>query len=249
MVDDTGRLSQDLEEFRSKFQCFFGVLNPWVQSCEGLDKFDVVLEYKDHFFCDLGINDIWRILSDNHKRLIKKALKLAKIARISNSGDIEKIWLELYNHLIAKRQISGISRFTPQILKNFIRLPQSAIYAATIENQICGITIFCFDERIVYYHLAAYSDIGYDHSVSYGIFWQAIQDFKKDGFKVLHLGGVPGVYASSSGLYKFKKGFSSGLKKTHFIGKILNRDQFNETLKKSGTVGVFDFFPPYRKSL
>ncbi|MCS6893084.1 MAG: GNAT family N-acetyltransferase [Deltaproteobacteria bacterium] len=240
-------LIEDLKK-QINYQCFYGVLNPWITVIEEheIQFFDVFIEYKDHYYCDLGQPDIWSRISVSHRRLIKKALKKIDV-KISDPESVRDAWPDLYNNLIRRKNISGFTCFSKNILQKFLYVPGAKIFSAYRDQNLIGLVIFYISDPYVFYHLAAYSDEGYELSASYGIFWEAIQYFRLHGLRLFHLGGAPdgGV---GLGLLQFKKGFASGVRKAYFVGKVLDQDQFRQTLIASESFGVRDFFPPYRKS-
>ncbi|MEM4380264.1 MAG: GNAT family N-acetyltransferase [Thermoplasmatales archaeon] len=242
-------LIEDLKNVHGAYQCFYGVLSPWIQIVEEKEiaEFELFFQYKDHFFTDLN-QELWSTLPNTHKRLIKKSEKKVSV-NLAYPNNVLDDWVQLYKNLIRRHQITGLTAFSDQTLRSFLLIPGAFVYAAYLDNQICGIAIFYPHDHLVYYHLAAYSDQGYQVSASYAIFWKAIRDFKQLGFRALHLGGVPGVYASESGLQRFKKGWATGCVRSFFCGKVLNKEQFELTRQMSGSASVTDYFPPYRKYL
>ncbi len=240
--NNCNNLIQDLIE-ETEFQCFYGVLNPWIEFNNSYEFFDRAFRYKFHYFVELDEKNIWDKLHSTHKRKIKSSLKHIKVT-IEKPENVAEKWVELYENLIKKHNIKGLTKFSPSILKKFLLVPGSKIYSAYVQGDLSGLAVFYELNSIVYYHLAAYSDKAYQVSASYGLFWEAINNFREK-FSILHLGGVSDS-GNTDGLKFFKAGWGSNTIPVYFLAKILNRAKFTETVCISKSEHIKDFFPPYR---
>jgi hypothetical protein len=201
--------------------------------------------YKDHFIADLE-KDIDDIISKHHRRKVKKAMKQIHIEKCDDPLEVFDSWWKLYQNLIMKYEIKGIRAFSKNAFKVQLSIPGITVFKAIYMDKIVGIQLWFDNGNVAYSHLSAYSDEGYDLSVSYAIRYFSIEYFKEKNTPFLSMGAGSGIGIKKEGLTHFKKGWSTGTKKVYFCGKINNKKRYNEIFKKNRLYSN-NYFPPYRK--
>jgi hypothetical protein len=100
---------------------------------------------------------------------------------------------------------------------------------------------------VAYYHLGAYTDLGYELHASFALFWRAIELFKAEGLRWLNLGAGAGVGNNNptDGLSRFKRGWSTGTRPTYLCRRIFDRVRYEQLVKSKGIQDTV-YFPAYR---
>jgi hypothetical protein len=148
--------------------------------------------------------------------------------------------------LIARHGIRGFSAFSREALDRQLRVPGIVAFRAIYEEKSVGMTLWYTQGDLGYYHLGAYSDIGYRLRASYGLFQSAIEYFAAGGLRWLDLGAGAGVGGGGKdGLSQFKRGWSTGTRTAYFCGRIFDRKRYMEILKAKG-ISATRYFPAYR---
>jgi hypothetical protein len=243
------QISHDLEDMRTDLVSVALVADPFGNYDEALLRRnfeDVVIPFKQHFIIDLS-KPLSKFASKHHIRYAKKALSQLHIEKCENPAQLIDCWVSLYNNLINRHQINGISAFSKTSFLKQLSVPGINVFRAIYEDKTVGMILWYTRNDVGYYHLAAYNSDGYDHRASFALFWFVIEYFADMGLKWLNLGGGAGIANDGTdGLSMFKRGWSTGTRTTYFCGRILNREKYTEITKFRGTVDT-DFFPAYRK--
>ena len=125
-------------------------------------------------------------------------------------------------------------------------MPGIIIFRALFDNDIVGMILWYVQNKIAYYHLSAYSDLGYELRASFGLFKHSIEYFQNLGLRSLNLGSGAGIKGSEAdGLSRFKKGWSNLTRTSFFCGKIFNYEAYSEILEDK-SISKTDYFPAYR---
>lgn len=181
-------------------------------------------------------------------------MKHLDVIRVAEPVSQLEGWISLYDRLIARHNVHGIARFSRSAFQLQLETPGIIAYKATLNNELVGMVLFFKMNDAIYYHLAGYTTAGYDHRASFGIFFQAIQDFQAMGFKWLNMGGGAGLSdqtgaaTSENGLVRFKKGWTTETRTAWLCGKILNPSIYNQLTQQKET-DTTHFFPAYRDRL
>ena len=102
-------------------------------------------------------------------------------------------------------------------------------------------------DSVAYSHLAAFSDAGYKHRVSYGIYWMTLKYLSDRRIRYLDLGASAGIEENPrDGLTKFKVGWSTESRTAYLCGHIFDHDKYLKITKTKG-ITTMDYFPAYRK--
>ena len=242
-----GGLSRDIENLEGLVSLSlvtdpFGKYDaPLLQRCFP----DLTVPFKNHYATDLTRNPD-DFLSQHHKRNIKKGLATVIVEECETPTKYGAEWLELYAHLTRRHSITGIAAFSPQSLLRQLDVPGLVMFRAMLSREIVGIVLWFIQNDIAYYHLAAYSESGYESRSSYAIFWMALQIFAGRGIRWLSLGSAAGLCDNqTSGLARFKQGWSTTTRTAYLCGRILNRSAYQQLVRDRGIPGG-SYFPLYR---
>jgi hypothetical protein len=128
--------------------------------------FPICRPFKTHYVID---RELGRVdLSRTHRRWMRKALRMCAIARVELQDTLAD-WTELYEHLIARHQISNLQKFTPSYFASLAQMPNVHAFAASSKGSIVAMALWVHSGDVVYYHLGASNPEGYRVQAMYGI--------------------------------------------------------------------------------
>ena len=246
---DWSKLSTDLEEMASEWVAVSLVTDPfgdydqaYLQECFP----DLVMPFKEHFVVDLG-RPLEAFVSKHHQRNARKAFRKLSVIRSENPSKLVDEWVQLYTLLIERHKIKGIPAFSPKAFAQQLAVPGILAFLARYEGKTVGMVLWYLHGQVGYYHLGAYTPIGYELRASFALFWSAFEHFAANGAVWLNLGAGPGISTSvNDGLTAFKRGWSTGTRTAYFCGRILDTSRYLEILKVKG-LHAAKYFPAYRK--
>lgn len=206
---------------------------------------EVMFAYKQHFVVDLrqAGKSRW---PENHVRNVQRSLRSVEVNRCEEPLAFADEWTDLYAQLTQRHRIQGMAAFSAQALRRQLKVPGLEMFRAARGGETVGIVLWYAHGEIGYYHLAAYSQAGYEVSASFALFACSIEYFTPR-LRWLCLGAGAGVHAGKpDGLTRFKSGWATGTRPAYFCGKIFNRKKYDEIAAARGVAGS-DYFPIYRK--
>ncbi len=246
---DWSQLQHDLEEIRDGLVCLFMVTDPFGHHCASClhECFkDVVIPFKEHFVIDLK-NSIDTFVCNHHRRYARKALRNLCVEICDKPEQFVKIWVDLYANLIKTRNINGIQAFSRTAFAKQLSIPGIVMFRAVCEEKTVGMLLWYIQEEVGYYHLGAYSPVGYNLHASFALFWFAIDYFATNGVRWLNLGAGAGIGSQGTdGLSRFKRGWSTGTHTAYFCGRIFDHAKYSEIVRAKG-ISATDYFPAYRE--
>jgi len=204
---------------------------------------NVCYEYKQHFVTDLKL-PLESVASSHHRRNARKALDAVTVQQETLNTTLLENWHSLYDNLIRRHEIDGIARFSASAFALQWKVPGLVVFSVADGNDTCGMTLWYVQGDVVYYHLAAYSDRGYELGASFALFWTALKHFAEQGLRWASLGAGAGVSATASGLTRFKQGWATDTRPVYFCGRILQPVEY-ANLSGHAPAGR-NFFPAYR---
>lgn len=205
---------------------------------------DLHRPYKEHFVIDLR-QDPDLFISAHHQRNIRKAEKLVLVERCEAPESFLDDWVELYDKLIQRHQIKGVARFSRRSFAKQFRTPGLVVFRAIVGGQTVGMILWYVSGDVAYYHLGAYSDLGYQSRASFGLFKASIDYFSKN-LSWLSLGAGAGSEGNAKdGLNQFKSGWATGTRLTYFCGRIYDREAYDYLVNRSAIAST-TYFPRYR---
>jgi hypothetical protein len=244
---DWSQVSADLENLTDRLVSVACVTDPFADTTPAQLQAtfpDVCLAYKEHLVSDLSL-PLSKMIDSHHRRNIRKATARMEVFPAAPSSDLLQQWQTLYDNLIARHGIVGIARFSPQSFARQFTVPGFTAFAATDGENILGMTLWYESDGVAYYHLGAYSDLGYELGASFAIFSVALSHFQSSGVRWAALGAGAGAKAVNSGLTRFKKGWSTGTRTAYFCGRVLQPAVYQALAASSANSS--DFFPAYRR--
>jgi hypothetical protein len=204
---------------------------------------DVCRPFKEHF-----VVDYTRPLqspSAGHRRNLRLAQGLVEVEMVVDPIRLSSDWVSLYQCLVERHEIRGIPAFSPASLVQQLNVPGLTMFRAVHREQTVGITAWYASENAAYYHLGAYSKIGYAVRASFALFDHAIRHFRGRVRRIL-LGAGAGANANSlDGLTRFKRGWANGTHTAWLCGRIFNLDRYNQLAAKQRLASP-NYFPVYR---
>jgi Acetyltransferase (GNAT) domain len=205
---------------------------------------DVCYPYKDHYIADLS-QPLTSFVAPHHQRNARRAGSAVQVERLENPSDHLAAWNALYAGLIERHAIRGIAAFSAASFLKQMQTPGLVAYRALAGEKIVGMVLWLVSDDVAYYHLAAYSDEGYELKASFALFWQCLEAFAGAGITHVALGSGAGVFAADQGLSRFKQGWSNEKRPAYFCGRILDRERYDDLVARGGD-GSTTFFPAYR---
>lgn len=201
------------------------------------DFFDHVVEFKEHYLCNLSENNEY---SSHHRYEVKRALKSLEVRKIDFKDFIEE-WIKLYQNLIDKHEIKGIQAFSREY---FLELQNTnpLMFGAFIDETLVSSHLWFEYSGYGYSHLAASNEIGYKLSAAYPVIDASLKYFRESGVKMVDLGGDSGITDTKGKLTFFKKGFSNMSKFCYLCGKIIDKSIYDQLSLNLDT----KYFPAYR---
>lgn len=207
---------------------------------------NIVLPFKEHFTIEL-CRPLNTFVNSHHRRYANKALRNLCIERCEDPLRFLDEWVNLYTTLIKRHNINGISTFSRLCFAQQLSLPGTVVFRALYEETTVGMLLWYVQGKVSYYHLGAYSILGYELRASFGLFWSAIEYFAASGLHWISLGAGAGVKDNrTDGLSRFKHGWSTGTRTAYFCGRIFNQVRYAEITQTKG-ISANDYFPAYRK--
>jgi hypothetical protein len=243
---DWSQLAGDLEALSDRLVCASAVLEPFAAASPAQLSAafpDVCYEYKRHYITDLS-RPLVRTTASHHRRNVRKALAAVDVSQPPRDAAFLAAWQGLYGNLVRRHGITGIAQFSPLAFARQLSVPGCTAYAASHAGEICGATLWYVNGEVAYYHLAAYSDRGYELGASFALFWTALADFAKLGIRWAALGAGAGTTAAPSGLTRFKQGCATETRPVYFCGRVLQPETYRR-LTRNAPPGV-SYFPAYR---
>ncbi len=206
---------------------------------------DLVRPWKDHFAVELG-RPVGEFAHPHHLRNVRKAGSAVRVHFDEPSAKLLDAWTGLYANLIARHTIRGIAAFSPQSFARQFEVPGLTVEWAEVAGDVAGMVLWYTTGERAYYHLGAYSDVGYSSHCSYAMFSAAIAHFNTAGLRWLGLGAGAGTAGDGTdGLTRFKRGWSTSTLPTYLCGRVFDAERYN-ALREARGLPDGGYFPAYR---
>ncbi len=246
--NDWSKLDQDLEELGDELATVALVADPFgnhdpelLQRCFP----DRVIPFKEHLITDLS-QPPDSFVDTQHRRKARRALERLNVEYCDDALRFVDEWNNLYANLIKRHSIQGLGAFSAASFKAQLDVPGISMFRATHDGETVGMTLWYADRGVAYYHLGAYSDLGYELEASFALFWRVLEHFANHGQQWLNLGAGAGLTNPTDGLTRFKRGWATGKRPAYFCGRIFDRTKYEEAMR-ARNVELSDYFPGYRK--
>ena len=245
---DWSSLEQDLASLDKNLVCLSLVADPFgdydmahLRMCFP----DVAFPFKEHFVIDLS-RPLDTFVHSHHRRNTLRALREMQVERCINPASFLEDWMGLYSNLIEKHNLTGMVAFSRQSFAGQLAVPGIVAFRAVHNETTIGMLLWYKQARRVYYHLAAYSPVGYELRASFALFDYSIRYFADQQCEWLSLGAGAGAGTNEqSGLSRFKQGWSTGTRTAYFCGRIFDKQRYDEIIKLRNVEST-RYFPAYR---
>jgi hypothetical protein len=206
---------------------------------------DIARPYKEHFVVDLKQRP-QTFVSRHHQRNAHKALQKISIDVCERPIQFLDEWCLLYDNLIKRHNIKGLTRFSRTSFARQLNVPGMVAVRAVAGEKTVGMLLWAIQNNTAYYHLGAYSSEGYMLKVSFALFWTVLEYFKNNGLDWLSLGAGSGLQGDEEdGLTRFKRGWATGTRTAFFCGRIFDAGKYQESVLANGMKDI-NYFPAYR---
>ncbi|WP_201558889.1 peptidoglycan bridge formation glycyltransferase FemA/FemB family protein [Psychrobacter sp. 72-O-c] len=195
----------------------------------------------------------WKETQNQHRRGIKKALKMNIGAKIEDLSEQRiKVFSEIYRETMTKVGASEYYFFDDSYIYELANNLQDRLFLVTAyqdDNAIASsIYTICKESGIMQFYLGGTLNDYRNLQPSKLITHIAREWGRKNGYKVLHFGG--GLGCSSDSLYEYKKGFSSQELEFKTWRLISNLEKYTELVIANNELTEVElessFFPLYR---
>ncbi len=246
---DWSALRQDLESVGRNWVSLVLVADPFgdysiddLQACFP----DLMVAFKRHYVVDLS-RPARDFVDAHHVRNARKALRSVTVDVCSEPLTLLDDWMALYDVLIQRHQIHGITAFSRTSFARQLQAPGMIALRAVAEGETVGILLWYVTGNVAYYHLGAYSDAGYDARASFALFWFALEYFAGLGVGWLALGAGAGIQGTEDdGLSRFKRGWSTDTRVAYLCGRIFDRATYQALVQRRADLPETGYFPLYR---
>lgn len=248
VCQDWSRLSDDLNNIGSSLVSLSVVTDPfgeydlnYLHECFP----EVAVPFKQHFVVDLSRSPN-TFVHAHHQRNVRSALRGMRVENCGTPGDFLEDWTTLYATLVARHDVRGITAFSKESFAKQLTVPGLAAFRAVRDNTTIGMLLWYRQGNRAYYHLGAYSPIGYELGASFALFNYSLDYFAQLGLEWLGLGAGAGAEPDrESGLTRFKKGWSTGTRTAYFCGRVFDAAKYRDIVLARRAPGT-DYFPAYR---
>ncbi|HET6326355.1 MAG TPA: GNAT family N-acetyltransferase [Planctomycetaceae bacterium] len=206
---------------------------------------DVCLPFKEHFGVDFSRD--WRgSISRHHRRNVRAGARSVEVEHCEDPPVWLNTWIDLYGQLGRRHHISGPARFSRQSFQLQLSVPGIVVFRAASDSQTVAMSLWYIDGDVVYYHLGACDDRGYELAAMFAMFDVALGYFAANGARWAQLGGAAGYQQTAdSGLARFKSGWANERRTAWFCGRVLDADSY-QRLVSGRQLLQGGFFPGYR---
>ncbi len=246
---DWSRLPDDLSGLEHELVAVAAVLDPFGDYREAdLRRCfpDLLIPFKQHFVVDLSRPQP-AALSPHHRRYARRSLREVQVELSPDPPAMIEDWVGLYENLMNRHAISGVLEFSRASFAQQLRVPGMVTFRAVCQGATVGMLLWYVQGPVAYYHLGAFSPLGYRLRASFALFWTAIQHFGAERLQWLDLGAGAGVReGGDDGLSRFKRGWSSLTRTAYFCGRIFDREAYDRIVRDQGLPAT-RYFPAYRR--
>ena len=244
---DWSKIGDDLEDIKSELVSLVLITDPFSQlSYKYFEKyFDIVKPFKTHFIINLSY-PLENFVDKMYAYKARRSLKQMEIEICLEPTRYLDDWIKLYDNLIKRHSIRGISVFSPKCFAIQLQIPGTILIIGKADGEVVGAKLIIVQNNVAYSHLTAFSPRGYKIRASYGIYWTALKYLADQGIKYYDMGGGAGIKEDlEDGLNKFKAGWSNDRRMVYLCGRVLN-DKKYEFICQQRKINKGDYFPVYR---
>ncbi len=245
---DWNKLCADMKQVAADLVSVVFVAEPFADTPSGMEEqFDLVKPFKTHYVADLS-HSLESFVSRSHRHEARTSLKIMDVEICHKPVEYLGDWAMLYDNLIRRHNISGISAFSRRSFEIQMKTPGMIMALGRSEGKVVGATLALVRGHVAYTHLSAYSARGYKINASCGILWKLLTYLRQQGVRYFDNGGAAGLTDDHrSGLAHFKRGWSNDRRTVYLYGCVLNKKKYELLCHRNKLAGT-DYFPAYRSS-
>jgi hypothetical protein len=205
---------------------------------------DHLSAYKHHLVVELDQYGP-ETLSDHHRRNLRRGRQACDVDVVEPVGAGADEWVELYEGLRARHGIRGRADLPPDSLRAQLAVPGATLLRASVGGALAGMVLWMRSGDHVYYHLGAYSDLGYRSRAAYVLFDESLKRFQ-GAARLAVLGAAAGVSPSTAddGLLRFKRGWGAVERTARLGGRIVDATAYRLLVERAHPTERY--FPAYR---
>ena len=197
-------------------------------------------QFKRHYFYD---PDLPFQYSKHHRYEIRRASRCLQTRWSTLSQELDG-WCLLYDNLRQRHGLTGLHAFPRRYFETLCALPGLRVLVAEQSGTPVAMHLWMDDGCILWSHLAASADAGYQCGAAYLMNDAVIREHGDADKRLIGFGGVAGNGDDDhDGLARFKRGFSNRTESSFLFGKILDAPRYQAL---SAMAAASDFFPAYR---
>ena len=232
--------------------------NPWLKTQDECGEFVEVSRWNQVVAIDLtkSNEEIWADFDSKNRNRIRKSRKNGVVIKQDLNFTFIDEFCRLYFQTMDRKDALSYYHFNKQFFQNMISLlsPNITLFHAFVENKIIASMMVLYAKYFAHAHLAC-ADAEYLNLAPYNLlFYEVALWAKKEGFKLLILGGGTTSQADDS-LLRFKKRFSKKYFDFYIGKKIHNKEIYYfmcekklQYEKEKNITNINDnFFPLYRR--
>jgi hypothetical protein len=223
---------------------FSGATPDYLNQC-----FDIVKPFKKHYVANLSypLESFIAKTHCSHYYYAQKSLEQIDVCICNEPIQYFNEWVKLYDNLIRRHNIKGVIAFSHQSFETQLKLPGAVMAVGLHKGEVVGAGLIFIQGHFAYYHLAAYSNMGYKTRASYGIFWKILEYLQSQGILFVDIGGCSGIKENpENGLWRFKKGWTNETHLVYLCGRIFDRQKYEAVCQSLNITGD-EYFPAYRR--
>ena len=245
---DWSQLPEDLKDIEAELVSLVLVTDPFGAFDEThlAQCFQRVRPFKKHLIADLSKGHEG-FVSEHHRYYARRSLRDLKVDICEEPLQYIDDWMTLYGHLIKRHNIDGMRAFSKRCFEMQMKIPGATLIVGKLGQEVVGAHLILINGNVSYSHLAAFSESGYKHSASYGIYWMTLNHLKDRNIQFLDLGASAGVGENAQdGLSKFKAGWSNDSRTVYLCGRVFSHQTY-ESIRQQFHIPEVDYFPAYRR--
>jgi hypothetical protein len=205
---------------------------------------DHLTAYKRHLVVELDQYGP-ETLSDHHRRNLRRGRRECEVHFVEPASAGADEWVELYDGLRVRHGIRGRADLPPESLRTQLAVPGATLLRATVGDALAGMVLWMCTGDHVYYHLGAYTDLGYRSRAAYALFDESLRHFRGvAGLAVLGSAAGTDPSTTDDGLMRFKRGWGAVERTARLGGRIVDAAAYRRLVERADSMERF--FPAYR---
>ncbi len=182
---------------------------------------------RHEYWIDLNGQDLWKLLSSNHKRNVKKSQKAGVQFRVLEDSVACSMHAKLQQSSMDRRMRRGEKTpmsFSTRTLSAYVQASAGKFFQAYLDNEILSSVFVLYASQGAYYQSAGTSRRGMECGASQALVHEICRILQAQSVHRFSLGGVR---SEELGLERFKAGFGGSRTEldavTCFLGSVLKQ--------------------------